>query len=157
METEHLAMASIPVQNWDGNLYPYEQALKTGTIFPALDLPFFATQDLQKEPSFAGTQDKNCYSGGPYGTFSGNQTGEASQEKRERLMTRLDSVSFALDDVVLFLDTHPKQEEAITLRRQLIEERKKLLKEFDEAYYPLTKDCEGLWTEGAMPWEGACV
>lgn len=37
-----LAIAAIPVQLWE---QPYEpcQALKQGTIFPSLDMPFFAT------------------------------------------------------------------------------------------------------------------
>lgn len=72
-------------------------------------------------------------------------------------MAQIHAVSFALDDVVLFLDTHPSEPEAVSLRKQLIEERKRLLKEYDEKFYSLTKDCEGLWTEGPMPWEGACI
>ena len=37
-----LAIASVPVQSWE---IPYEpdRALKEGTIFPSLNLPFFAT------------------------------------------------------------------------------------------------------------------
>ena len=36
-------------------------------------------------------------------------------------------------------------------------EEKGLLKEFDEKFYALTKDCIGCWGEGPMPWEGACI
>lgn len=37
-----LAITTVPIQPWEE---PYEpcQALKTGTIFPGLDLPFFIT------------------------------------------------------------------------------------------------------------------
>ncbi len=37
-----LAMASVPVQTWET---PYEAAtaLKQGTVFPSLDLPFYVT------------------------------------------------------------------------------------------------------------------
>ena len=44
-EREHLAMASVPAQSW-GELYDPKQALKTGTIFKDLNLPFFAAEDL---------------------------------------------------------------------------------------------------------------
>lgn len=141
METKHLAVASVPVQNWNGKLYEYDLALKIGTIFPELNLPFFAVDGTNGE-------QVPLASGG---------SGDPAQQKRESLMTKINEVSFVLDDLVLFLDTHPDEQEAITLRKQLIEERKRLLKEFDQNYYPLTKDCEGLWTEGPMPWEGACI
>ncbi|MEG1774136.1 MAG: spore coat associated protein CotJA [Oscillospiraceae bacterium] len=37
-----LAMAYIPIQSWQATYEP-ETALRQGTIFPALDLPFLAT------------------------------------------------------------------------------------------------------------------
>ena len=47
MQTQnaHLAIASVPVQSW-GELYDQETALKTGTIFKDLDLPFFAAGQI---------------------------------------------------------------------------------------------------------------
>ncbi len=141
MEAQHLAIATVPVQTWSGNLYERVQALRIGTVFPELNMPFFAAKS---------------YPGEAVPTAPGG-SGNPAQQERELLMDKINQVSFALDDLVLFLDTHPKQQEAISLRKQLIEERKRLLKEHDEKYYPLTKDCEGLWTEGPMPWEGACI
>ena len=138
MQTEHLAMPTMPIQSSIGNLYSYEEALKIGTIFPELNKPFFAAED-NLQPTDSGIQK------------------DPQQQERELLAGNLHAVSFALDDLVLFLDTHPKDEEAIQLRRQLIETRKKLLKEYDEKFYPLTRDCAGFWTEGPMPWEGACI
>jgi len=38
----HLAIATVPMQQWE-TPYPPAQALKQGTIFPSLDLPFFVT------------------------------------------------------------------------------------------------------------------
>ena len=35
-----LAMVQVPMQQWE-EVYEPEQALKAGTIFPALDKPFF--------------------------------------------------------------------------------------------------------------------
>lgn len=43
-EAASLAMASVPVQPWE---MPYNQetALKQGTVFPALDMPFYVTDE----------------------------------------------------------------------------------------------------------------
>lgn len=141
METQHLAIASVPVQSWSGELYEHAQALRIGTIFPELNMPFFAAESLPGE-------EVPLASGG---------SGNPMQQEREELMAQISAVSFVLDDLMLFLDTHPTQQEAVSLRKQLIEERKRLLKEYDQKYYSLTKDCEGMWTEGPMPWEGACI
>lgn len=37
-----LAIATVPMQPWE-TPYDSEKALKQGTIFPCLDLPFFVT------------------------------------------------------------------------------------------------------------------
>lgn len=37
-----LAIASVPVQSWEATYEP-PKGLLQGTIFPSLDLPFFAT------------------------------------------------------------------------------------------------------------------
>ena len=39
MKQEKLAIAAVPVQEW-GDVYDREEALKRGTVFPELDLPF---------------------------------------------------------------------------------------------------------------------
>lgn len=39
-----LAMASVPVQSWE-TLYAPDVALMKGTIFPSLDLPFYAADE----------------------------------------------------------------------------------------------------------------
>ena len=152
MQTEHLAVASVPIQQWTTQLYDYPQALKIGTLFPELNKPFFAAESLPgAEPPISGKMTKELGGAKP-APVKGTE-----QQEREALMAQIAAVSFALDDVVLFIDTHPNGAEAAALRTQLIEERKRLLKEFDEKFYPLTKDCEGLWGEGPMPWEGACI
>ncbi len=44
MKIQHLAMASVPIQTW-GQIYDNQTALKKGTIFQELDMPFFAADD----------------------------------------------------------------------------------------------------------------
>ena len=78
-------------------------------------------------------------------------------EDRHALLQKINEISFVFNDLTLYLDTHPESAEAMDLRKNLIEQRKGLLKEFDEKFYALTKDCIGCWGEGPMPWEGACI
>lgn len=143
MQDQHLAIASVPAQPWNGQLYEWDQAIKIGTIFPELNLPFFAAESLPGQiPPMAG---------------NGNVVKTPEQEEREHLLARLNAISFALDDVVLFLDTHPQEIQAAQLRTKLLKERKALKQAFVEKFYPLTKECEGNWGDGPIPWEGACI
>lgn len=136
-----LAIATIPVQQWN-TVYDCEEAMKVGTIFPELNLPFFAAD------SGECTCHKNDMA--PAGK-------DQEQVEREGYMRQIQGVSFALDDLRLFLDTHPDQTNAVDLKQTLLQKRKELLADFAQKFYPLTQDCEGCWGKGPMPWEGACV
>lgn len=59
---------------------------------------------------------------------------------QKQLLNRIDQVSFAVNDMTLYLDTHPCDEKALTYCHELVQERKKLLKEYAEAYGPLIID-----------------
>ncbi|MBQ8730381.1 MAG: spore coat protein CotJB [Lachnospiraceae bacterium] len=144
---EHLAMATIPKQDW---CEPYDllTALEEGTIFPCLNLPFF------KAPIKMCNQKTN------------SSVSNMSQKNREEMMSSLTAISFALNDLTLYLDTHPYCPNGLTLFYQLLEQRLSLLSQFAEKFYPLTqtsmatvdydKNLYG-WSEGPMPWEGACI
>uniref|UniRef100_UPI004057CB9E spore coat protein CotJB n=1 Tax=Acetatifactor sp. TaxID=1872090 RepID=UPI004057CB9E len=143
----HLAMASIPKQEWC-EPYDLDTALAEGTIFPCLNLTFY------KAPA----HECKCK------TNSG--TSNSSQRNREEMMSRLAAVSFALSDLTLYLDTHPDCPQGTALFYQLLKERLTLLSDFANQFYPLTQismitgDYEQNhygWTEGPMPWEGACI
>lgn len=158
-----LGIASIPMQEWcepytypdgeyksqDGFRYDWNTALKEGTIFPCLNLPFF------KAP-FGDSNIKPL--------SSGNESPE--QQRREKAMANLTEVSFAVNDLTLYLDTHPDCKKGLHLFYQLMEERLKLLAQFAGDFYPLTQtsmvtgECDHKiygWPEGPAPWEGACV
>lgn len=146
MQEEHLAIAFVPTQKW-GAIYEDEQALKVGTIFQELNKPFFAAPS---EPEEVKTTAEPV---------------SKDQREREELMTKIMQVSFVIDDLALYLDTHENDEEAVQIFLQKEEERAQLKKEFAELFYPLTRECipyakeEGKfgWQCGPMPWEGACV
>ena len=84
--------------------------------------------------------------------------------RRQELLDRINAVSFAVDDVKLFLDTHPCSQEAIAYYQEYSRLRKEALKECAEKFGPLTVDFamrddseNWNWTEEPWPWmEGGC-
>ena len=132
MENQSLAITSIPMQDF-GKLYGEEEALWVGTVFEDLNLPFYVT---------------------------GNAPGKAG--KGDPLLQEIFAVSFFLDDLTLYLDTHETDQEALALYKEKEGKRTALLKEFAAKRYPLTRDCilyyqgedKFSWQEGPMPWEG---
>lgn len=144
---EHLAMASVPKQEW---CEPYDllTALSEGTIFPCLNLTFYKT------PA------KTCT------CKTSSSLSNSTEKSREEMMSRLNAVSFALNDLTLYLDTHPDCPNGTALFYQLLEERLELLSNFTGEFYPLTQTSmitgkynqnQYGWAEGPMPWEGACI
>lgn len=94
-----------------GALYDKDEVLAAGTIFKELDLPFFAADHI---PAKKGMTDP---------------------------LTEIQKVSFILDDLRLYLDTHPDDPDALTLLKRLVKERKSLTVDFAKEHYPLTPDC----------------
>lgn len=136
-EAKNLAIGTIPCQQWN-QVYGSCEALREGTIFPELNKVFFMAVESQTMP-------------------------EALDEK-SRLIQKINEASFTVNDLTLYLDTHPQDLEALSLFKDKIAERKSAMKTFAEAYYPLTIDCiadltdqnagHWTWSEGAAPWEG---
>lgn len=137
-----LAIASVPIQNWTSP-YDFDRALKIGTIFPDLNKPVFFADDIP-------------LSDGPVEKKEGLPTAGS-------LLKEINEISFALTDLMLFLDTHPDCDSAICLYQQTMKKRKSLLEEFSKNYYPLTQDCieksncnneKFCWMNAPAPWEG---
>ena len=86
------------------------------------------------------------------------------QMNRRQLLNHINQVSFAVDDVKLYLDTHPCDTEALEYFRQMSRKRNEALKEYAAAYGPLTIDtaedsCAERWNWINEPWpwqEGGC-
>lgn len=84
---------------------------------------------------------------------------------KEKLLHRINEVSFAVNDILLYLDTHPCCQEALSFYKECASERRKLMKEYAQCYGPLTVDdaleTDGStwkWMEQPFPWEqeGGC-
>ncbi len=131
---KHLAIATVPVQTWN-EVFDEQQAFKNGTIFPELNKPFYVTEEEKTAP-----------------------VPEPEEGTQEGMLRNIQKTSFMLDDLRLYMDTHPEDKEGFKLLTSLLTKRKSLLKDFAGKFYPLTFDCmEGAnnysWTEGKIPWE----
>ncbi len=144
---ETLAMASVPMQEWC-EPYDFETALCEGTIFPCLNLKFFEAENI-----------KSCLKT----KFSAL---DRETEGRECLMSEISTVSFAINDLTLYLDTHPTCQNGLALFKELLQKRLDLLAEYAKKYNPLTQISmvtgnpeteEYGWGEGPVPWEGGCI
>ena len=71
-----------------GALYDKDEVLAAGTIFKELDMPFFAADHI---PAEKGVTDP---------------------------LTEIQKISFILDDLRLYLDTHPDDPDALTLLKR---------------------------------------
>lgn len=84
---------------------------------------------------------------------------KGNQMEKVKLFQWINMVSFAVNDITLYLDTHPTDQEAISYFNHFREIRTNALKEYECNYGPLTIDTampdhEWLWATQAMPWEG---
>lgn len=138
LKEQHLAITSVPFQAFE-NLYDPQTALSHGTAFPQLNLPFYInSQDLtQKEPSVDSYPGK---------TDSDRQS-----------MKELTEVSFLADDLNLYLDTHPDDEDAFCIYKENIQKRQQLLQTLSESGVPLS--CDACLTKedkkaAPCPWKG---
>lgn len=83
------------------------------------------------------------------------------QQNKEELRRFIDEVSFAIDDLVLFLDTNPCNEEAMECYQEYRKMRKEAMEEYARCYGPLLKDDapenkKWLWALQPWPWKGEC-
>ena len=97
------------------------------------------------------------------GTISERAGTTSEGSKREELLMQIRRLGFVLYDLILFLDTHPQDEDAMALYEEHLQKYKEITKEFAGLYGPLTafdenngKDTCWSWGQASMPWEGGC-
>jgi len=74
---------------------------------------------------------------------------------REALMRDLQAVSFVLDDIALYLQTHPTDQAALRCYEKYRDLKRKAEEEYMNAYGPLREDnvfVTDRWTWADMPW-----
>lgn len=85
-----------------------------------------------------------------------------NQADRYKLFQWINMVSFVVNDITLYLDTHPTDEQAIAYFNHYMKLRKEALKEYEMLYGPLVLDTAKPtniweWSTQPFPWErGYC-
>ncbi|MEY8355894.1 spore coat protein CotJB [Lachnospiraceae bacterium 54-53] len=79
----------------------------------------------------------------------------------DMLLKQVYETSFAMDDVVLYLDTHPDDQEALNYYCYVSELREQAMQAYEEQCGPLMVEGvmdENYWTwiDDPWPWEGEC-
>lgn len=77
---------------------------------------------------------------------------------RRQLLIKIDELSLALIDTMLFLDTHPHDRDALAYYNETLCKYKDLHHMFAEQFYPLLatqadNEQEFCWVNSPMPWE----
>lgn len=82
-----------------------------------------------------------------------------NQMNQEQLLRWIDRVSFAMLDMVLYLDTHPEDVEGIKYFNHYMEQRQAAMRAYAESYGPLSLSTAKPvdywdWSDAPLPWEG---
>lgn len=98
--------------------------------------------------------NSNCGSNSTHNN-NRNQNCNCSMDQKN-LLRYIDLVSFAALDCAMFLDTHPKNSEALEYFEYYQNARKQALKEYGSRFSPLTLDTApkgaDFWTWANKPW-----
>lgn len=81
-----------------------------------------------------------------------------NEEKSDTPLHELQALQFAIQELTLFLDTHPDDADAASLLQSYIELWQKGVRVYEEQYGPLTQmqavqDGTFRWLQGPWPWE----
>lgn len=77
--------------------------------------------------------------------------------EKEKLLTRVMALSFAINDLNLYLDLHPDKKDIFILFKKYVEERENLSREYERTYGPLevtnSIGPKFEWIDSPWPWE----
>ena len=76
---------------------------------------------------------------------------------QSQLMNQIQSYAFAINDLILYLDTHPNDEKALSLYNDYANEYRKMYEEYERRFGPLSIYCpcnSYRWIASPWPWEG---
>lgn len=78
------------------------------------------------------------------------------------LLRQIYEVSFAMDDIILYLDTHPADCEALNYYHTVANMRRQAMAAYAQQCGPLMLDevtSQNYWTwvNDPWPWEGGCI
>lgn len=77
---------------------------------------------------------------------------------RSEMLRDVMEADFAAYDLLLFLDTHPQDKNALSMYADVVKKQEAAKKAYESAYGPLTPDAaagkkEWAWIQSPWPWE----
>ena len=81
---------------------------------------------------------------------------EECEETRESLMKKIMEYNFTINELALYLDTHPQDQRAICMHKEYCKKAKDVADRYQKVYGPLTINypCnKWRWLEEPWPWE----
>lgn len=79
---------------------------------------------------------------------------------KELLMRQIMEAGFAMDDVALFLDTHPENQDALRYYKAVRDMRDQSMAAYERRFGPLrytdVTSSSWDWVTEKWPWEGGC-
>ena len=80
----------------------------------------------------------------------------SNQENRDSLLRKIMEYKFYINDLALYLDTHPNDARALKLHNEYVEKLEQVTKEFEKMYGPLTIETvmeSWEWAQDLWPWQ----
>ncbi len=81
---------------------------------------------------------------------------DCEKNTRKEMLMEIRSLKFAINELALYLDTHPNDEKAICLHKEYCKKYRTLSDKYQKVYGPLTIEfpCnKWRWLEEPWPWE----
>ena len=79
-----------------------------------------------------------------------------SEDSRDELLNKIMQYKFYVNDLSLYLDTHPNDKKALELHNEYVEKLKEAVKVYEKKYEPLTIETvmdSWEWAQDLWPWE----
>ncbi len=79
-----------------------------------------------------------------------------NENTRSEMLNEIKCLAFAIQELALYLDTHPDDEKALCLHNKYCREYRDLTDKYQKVYGPLTINCpcnKWRWLESPWPWE----
>ncbi len=82
----------------------------------------------------------------------------AKNKSKDELLDELSAVCFVVQDIKLFLDTHPCDKDMISMYREYVAQSKQLKQQYEAFYGPLVAETyepeeKWRWIDDPWPWE----
>ena len=89
------------------------------------------------------------------------QIGMENKMEKQKLMNWISMVSFSALDMAEYLDTHPRDTEAMDYYNHLMKLRNQAVRDYTSSYGPFVLDSfhpedRWCWALQPWPWEGGC-